>query len=437
MTDVNIKIDGDTSAYDATVERSVAKTKEIGHAVKEAHEPLKKMGEFSNEALKTLTGFAVPLSAAGAAMGLLEGFAENYNRRLEKTREIMREVTELHEKMAANGRGGQSVEITNAMRKAAINLNNGEIGEVYAGTTGATGLPNATTTQLADAARAAQTAQLAGLKDIGGFAKTRASLVASGVANADADAYYLERYAPETKDNALGAIRKFPEQAEDISRLFQAAGREEGKGRKGLEQIIRTGLDLYGLDRKLNPNSKTTFLEAMRGSIGQRAAGDQAGEINRQFLLGQVAQPIDDEEMDRNAEENEKDPALRAASTIKRNKARGADVLQGDLGAKVLSKDVRNSRYEAMGIENSLWYKSFLFLSSLAGEVSGTRTQGQVMSDYAANGGDKTYDDFMKDDAARNSGNSAHAEHMRNSAKIMDIMSRRRLSAQTSQNGDK
>src|SRR5436305_4993739 len=41
-------LDGDTTAYDAAVERSKDKTKEIGSAAKEAHEPLKKMGEYAN-----------------------------------------------------------------------------------------------------------------------------------------------------------------------------------------------------------------------------------------------------------------------------------------------------------------------------------------------------------------------------------------------------
>lgn len=443
MPDVNIKVDGDTTSFDASVDRSVAKTKEIGNAVKEAHEPLRKMGEFSNDALKTLTGFAVPLTAAGAAMALIEGATEAWRGQLEKARDVMREVTALHEKFASAGMGGRSVELINAMRASADGLSNEEMGGVFQGTTGASGLPNATKSQLIEAAKSAQLAKEAGM-DTGSFAKTRASLVSSGVKHADSTAFYLERYAPDTKDDALGAIRKYPDQADDIARLYQAAGREEGKGQKGLKEIIQKALGEYGLEKGANPGMTSSFMDAMNGAVGRRAAGDRSGELNRQFLMRQVSQPIDDDEMERRAIDNDKDPALHARRIQERNERFAATSVETYFGDKALGRETKASRRSAAAADEPLGLTGLhlravagMFKTLLGGTASPAQRNAMEKEGYIDNGGDMTLDDFVngvEKTLPQRQVKPIIDPHM---GKLIDTMNRRRLSAQSSQNGDK
>jgi hypothetical protein len=440
---LTVKVDGDSTSLDAALDKSAVKARGIGAAVKESHEPLQKMGEYANGFLEKLTGFAAPLSAASAAMVLVGGAAEAWNAQLERARDIMREVTALHEKLATAGMGGSSVEIIRAMRGAADGLSNEEMGSVFQGTTGAAGFPNASTAQLVQAAKSAQLAKESGLTDVGSFAKTRASLASSGAHDPDSLAFYLERYAPETKDNALGAIRRYPDQGEDIAQLFQAAGREEGKGRKGLMQMIQTGLGLYGMDRQANPNSTTSFMDAMRGSIGARAAGDRPGEMNRQFLLGQVAQPVDHEEMERRALDNDRDPALHAQRIIERNNRYAAATVEEGFGAQALRRSTKASRRDAATADEPLGGFGLnvkavtgVALGLLGLPIPAMNREAIEKRGYIDNGGDEQLAPFIgRAEAGYQSPRDLEAARILRIA--VEMQSRRRLAAQHTQNGDR
>ena len=279
---VTIVMDADTSRYFAKLVELADKSKKLKDGPEDAAKSMQKLGGFASDVLATFTKFALPISAAGAALAVLESEIEGWDKKVQQIRSSITEGIKASQAQArvglsanpqvvqdiikaSGGRLGGFDEKGGLKEDAAIAL----INAVKAGGVA----PNATAEQIAAIAPAAGRAQALGM-DSAKFGAAMMKMQNAGVRYAQDLVFFLQqKISPAMQETALSQAIRVPQHAAEIFAAYANASTFEGRGMGGAARArVEAGIEQW--ERK-----------GFKGELPQ-IIGQDIGENRRRLRKG-------------------------------------------------------------------------------------------------------------------------------------------------------